>query len=367
MILHDLLLYYLYLSNILCTVLPATTFKAFLSKPSRTYLRRNGGRLAAEGHSSHFVSDASSSFSREEIHPPVKASGPVDYLIFVVHGIGATEENLAKYSESLKHTLEVTRRHSFKKVPCEFHLEMINWKRGLADEQAELITPLIPPSRDDVKSSREWATGAAADILFYAGDKDRKHRLLKSVSDNINEAYHRLMSEDAEKYKNSKIALIGYSLGSMILYDVLNANCLLDFKVSSFFLWGSPLSAYLALTQSPTSIEIPETLRGHYFNVFHPLDPLAFRQEPLVYGEAAQTPVVIPRWFTDQAHIINATRACPPRIDYVLKVFQVPKQLGSTIVGIAMLSSHFAYWNNRDLAFFILARLTGFNPTEPPF
>jgi len=284
-----------------------------------------------------------------------------EFIVFVVHGIGGTDAGLERNTDQFRDALETVRAASFRAVPCETHVVLINWKKTIAAEQENLLSPLRPESSGEACSLRDFSNSVAADVMYYMAPS-RKGALVGDVCAQLSSAYATLQESDPERYANAKVAIVAYSLGSLIVYDLLTEKARLGFVVHWLFLWGSPLSAYLALTSPPsTKHKLP---LASYYNIFHPLDPLAFRQEPLFYGEAARPAVPLSHWFREDAAsaaLEVAEAEEPRRLDFVL---QAPG--GGGIVRLmvvwSMYDAHGVYWDNKDVALFILHRLTGFTP-----
>ena len=394
---HSLIVLYLYLANIIFELRSSHGFLPGPMYSSRMRASSQRNRLAIAGPKDEKTSKdllknpkqtPSSSGSPGASLSAVK---PCDYLIFVVHGVGATEKGLNKNADQFRQALEMVKLQSFQAVPCEAHVEMINWKSSIFSEQDKILKRLKPESKGDVSSVRDTVNSAAADIMYYMAPK-RKDELLKDVSNQINKVYEKLVEQNPQKFANSKVAVVGYSLGSMIVYDMLSGQpdkllegapgdssratnypgMQLQFKVSWLFLWGSPLSAYLALTnpsESPAKLDLAHRLRS-YFNIYHPLDPVAFRQEPLYYGEAVPTKpaVALPHWYREDTSVNKDLAAIEadkdhPRLDYVVQS-SASGGLGMLMTGLAMYNAHGSYWDSKDIALFILHKLTGFTP--PP-
>jgi hypothetical protein len=104
-----------------------------------------------------------------------------------------------------------------------------------------------------------------------------------------------------------------------------------------------------------------------YYNIYHPSDPFAFRQEPLYYGDLSQDISVIPRWFSEDVvkgglasgELVDARR----RIDYTMQVW-FSGGISTVVTGMSMLNAHSSYWKSRDIAALVLRELTGYVPEK---
>ncbi|XP_043281558.1 protein retinal degeneration B isoform X4 [Venturia canescens] len=84
--------------------------------------------------------------------------------------------------------------------------------------------------------------------------------------------------------------------GLGILSSENSQQCKLDFDVSEFFMFGSPLALVLAYRKisltGEKSNDIPRPLVNQVYNLFHPTDPVAVRLEPLISARFSQLPPV---------------------------------------------------------------------------
>ncbi|XP_049861390.1 protein retinal degeneration B isoform X3 [Schistocerca gregaria] len=73
-------------------------------------------------------------------------------------------------------------------------------------------------------------------------------------------------------------------------------HCKLDFEVSDFFMFGSPLALVLAYRKISSSDDknspIPKPMVQQIYNLFHPTDPVAARLEPLLSARFSMLPPV---------------------------------------------------------------------------
>ena len=237
---------------------------------------------------------------------------------------------------------------------------------------------------------RDGINSMLSDVMFYMVPW-RRARIQKIAADLINEKMAQLRKNFPRKFKKSKISLIGYSLGSVIVHDILSQQpdslefpgpLTLSFPVYSCYLLGSPLSTFLSLNLGenapPPRLELPNKLEK-FFNIFDPNDPIAFRQEPLFFGEPVSNcapPVPLPTWKSPTGVIKKSGctvamdqsgGTIPPkrRIDFVIqRKTRILDRVKLEGVPLALKDGHFSYFTDRDVALFILRTLTNFNPAS---
>lgn len=196
------------------------------------------------------------------------------------------------------------------------------------------------PSLDDitvdgVPAVRNLLQDLALDILLYQSPAYKGH-ISRIVLQECNRIY-RLFKERNPSF-NGKISLVGHSLGSAIMFDILcqqkidkskshsqsnrhrratEESLKLDFEVEDFYALGSPIGLFqmlkgrtIAARPTSSSFAPPETpasplddpfspsaqekrerafdittsspLCRQIFNIFHPTDPISYRIEPLI-------------------------------------------------------------------------------------
>ena len=382
-----LLALYLYLANLFSSVVPVTDFRishAVVAHVEGSHLRRyksalsaaaqntprmnpakkpilpptSGASLSKSGTSEQQSKSADTKGSNSHLSKDTRPA-EVEWVIFVVHGVGGTDADLEKSAEEFRHALDsaknslsggkVTHPSDSPHAPTT-HVELINWKKKVADEQQSLLAPLKPESRGDVGKYRDMVNSAAADILFYMSNA-RKSAILQDVKKQLNSMHTKLVSDN--RFASVRIAVVGYSLGSMIVSDILSTSDDLKFPVSALFLWGSPLSAYKSLTEpSVPRLSLPFKLR--YFNIMHPHDPLAFRQDALVHQAPPRPPV--PLGHGRDGALKEGVGVGGPNqpVDFLLHATAAP---GGPLAAVHMLQAHLGYWSNPDVALFILIQL----------
>jgi len=187
---------------------------------------------------------------------------------------------------------------------------------------------------EGVPAVRNFLTDLALDILLYQSPAYKGH-ISRIVVNELNRTY-RLFKERNPSFKG-KVSLVGHSLGSAIMFDIL---CLqkdaqstpsvpssskrrrhteegwkLDFEVEDFYALGSPIGLFQMLkgrtiAARPTTAYTPAKTPAcalddpfattaeeqdhafdittssprckQVFNIFHPTDPISYRIEPLI-------------------------------------------------------------------------------------
>ncbi|KAL5458907.1 hypothetical protein PMIN07_005962 [Paraphaeosphaeria minitans] len=184
---------------------------------------------------------------------------------------------------------------------------------------------------EGVPAVRNLLTDLALDILLYQSPAYKGH-ITRIVVKELNRIY-RLFKERNPSF-NGKISLVGHSLGSAIMFDILcqqkdarskpsmsskarratEEGKKLDFEVEDFYALGSPIGLFQMLkgrtiaARPSASYVTPETpasplddpfsassnhnrvndfiisspLCKQLFNIFHPTDPISYRLEPLI-------------------------------------------------------------------------------------
>ncbi|KAF2260793.1 DDHD-domain-containing protein [Lojkania enalia] len=193
------------------------------------------------------------------------------------------------------------------------------------------------PSLEDitvegVPAVRNLLTDLALDILLYQSPAYKGH-ISRIVVQECNRIYRQF--KERNPLFNGKVSLVGHSLGSAIMFDILCQQKLnkpgshssrirratedalkLDFEVEDFYALGSPIGLFQMLkgrtiAARPSSSYVPaETpasplddpfstgvegkadqalgittsspLCRQLFNIFHPTDPISYRLEPLI-------------------------------------------------------------------------------------
>jgi hypothetical protein len=311
---------------------------------------------------------------------------PVEHVVLVVHGINGSEEYLYHNLEKMKASFEEVRCAWFGKQTSSSlcHLELINWKSQVIGIQSSLFEKITPRGSFSI-DSRMFFNYAISDVAFYLTPAHCE-RIKTIVQRLINGKISELHEKFPSKFAKSKISLVGYSLGSVILHDILTdqGTYPLCHSITNLFLWGSPLSAYLSVKDAEYQggkFAIPNEIP--IFNIYHPHDPVAFRIEPLFYfqdSEIADAETIA--YWENNGLLVNkafeksitdmmtsmsgredpATRQLVPkrRLDFVLQE-SMTEALSHKY---SMLTAHYSYWSSRDVALFMIKKLTGLEPSK---
>lgn len=202
---------------------------------------------------------------------------------------------------------------------------------GDLDHEDEEYPNLDDITVEGVPAVRNFLTDLALDILLYQSPAYKGH-ISRIVVNELNRTY-RLFKERNPSFKG-KVSLVGHSLGSAIMFDVLcmqkdpkaapsshstrqrrstEEGLKLDFEVEDFYALGSPIglfqmlkgrtiagrpkAAFVPPKTPSTPIDDPFSPGGdehafdittssplckQVFNIFHPTDPISYRLEPLI-------------------------------------------------------------------------------------
>lgn len=256
----------------------------------------------------------------------------VDHLILCVHGIGQTLSskyasiNFAHDCNHLRQLLKsefVKKSYKFSplaygtetkgKKNCKIQILPIIWRHNidfgldyiyneLGNDGVNRLPTLSNLNVDSVTPLRNLTADVLLDILLFYEPKFHE-KILSSVVKSANEIYDNYL-ENHPNFKG-KISLIGHSLGSSIVLDILSNqpdkvpigkefddSKHLKFKVENFFSLGSPNGVFKFIKRKNIrprtgddrlgSAIYPNV--GNYYNIFYATDLVAYRVEPLIHS-----------------------------------------------------------------------------------
>uniref|UniRef100_A0A8C4QXV0 DDHD domain-containing protein n=1 Tax=Eptatretus burgeri TaxID=7764 RepID=A0A8C4QXV0_EPTBU len=169
---------------------------------------------------------------------------------------------------------------------------------GLDDRLRRLSLPSVP-------RLRSFANDTLLDVLLY-GSLPSRHAIQAAVAQELCALRKRFLKRNPGF--TGGVSVAGHSLGSLILFDLLagqgdgqtpwvvqdpHSVSQLDFTPCHLFALGSPIAAYLAARGQDTLCGYQLSGCAQVFNIFHPLDPVAYRLEPLLVNDVPP-PVLLP-------------------------------------------------------------------------
>ena len=273
-------------------------------------------------------------------------------------------------------------------------------EHDLADAESddEEYPSLEDISVEGVPAVRNLITDLALDILLYQSPAYKDH-ISRIVLEECNRIYHLFMDRNPE-FKG-KVSLIGHSLGSAIMFDLLcrqgklsNSgkrhskdpdHLKLEFEVEDFYALGSPIGLFQMLkgrrvaarptaetknrafstsTDDPmldaaalpgkktratadmsgSDLPVSSPKCAQIFNIFHPTDPISYRMEPLISPTMATLK--------------------PQPLPYTKRgIFGAPMGQGITGIGARVSQSVSSMWSS--MASSLLTRGLGYTGNEP--
>ncbi|KAH7650098.1 hypothetical protein FG379_003178 [Cryptosporidium bovis] len=248
---------------------------------------------------------------------PRKSKKP-PHIMLIVHGIGSNESAIIKNREEFVQQLESVKAHWFWEVEIDITVDVVDWKSKLASVQDHTFDRITLPQH---RENRMILNKTVGDVMYFMVPRYGDY-IISEVAKQLNSKIKHYKSKFSEK---PKIVLIGHSLGSIIVYELVTGQQTritkseipkLDFEVDHLFLWGSPLPAMLVMMfpeylrsglslpkglapiKSNESFILNKCSELKIYNIFHPYDPIAFRLEPLLYPnlDSLPDPILLPYW-----------------------------------------------------------------------
>ncbi|KAH8740110.1 hypothetical protein FG386_001771 [Cryptosporidium ryanae] len=270
-------------------------------------------------------SDVSSPSTERKI-PIVEGYGPFiprkskqpPHIMLIVHGIGSNESAIIKNCEEFVQQLESVKAHWFWEVEIDITVDVVDWKSKLASVQDHTFDRITLPQH---RENRMILNKTVGDVMYFMVPRYGDY-IISEVAKQLNSKIKYYKSKFSDK---AKIVLIGHSLGSIIVYELVTRQQTritkseipkLEFEVDHLFLWGSPLPAMLVMMfpeflrsglslpkglapiESSGSFILNKCSKLKIYNIFHPYDPIAFRLEPLLYPnlDSLPDPILLPYW-----------------------------------------------------------------------
>lgn len=170
--------------------------------------------------------------------------GPVRHLVFVVHGIGEAifsreDVSLPSLVDQMNTTRMAVQKRQFKewkrlvekakkdgqplpRPPDRIEFLPIEWFTRLHDSSSEVMKTLQSVSLQSIPALRTIANHIIFDVLLYLTPAFCQ-KVLETVTDQINDLYRCFQKVHPEFAKSGgECSLIGHSLGSVIVWDILS-------------------------------------------------------------------------------------------------------------------------------------------------
>ncbi|KAF1315697.1 Phospholipase, partial [Globisporangium splendens] len=324
--------------------------------------------------------------------PTTLRLSPINHLVFIIHGIGQHidfkegelkswngETGLDGGNHAFRDLYRTMLETMFRDIPVALEMQSIEWHEDLHEPTGlDSVFDLICP--EGSTGIREFNKETLMDVLYYLSPRYGQ-LVVDAVTQQLNQKYHVFMEEHPDW--DGKVSIFAHSLGSVITYDLLTHNAGeqspngvvfpgIEFEVENFFGAGSPVPVFI-LSRGDLNIQDGNFTPGikmpnckRYFNIFHPIDPIAYRVEPLIQQEMHDKPPVQ----LIQAHAVRhlnfgkiqemwesmtaPVHGFPYRLDYVMK--RRKREQGMMEIAFAA-ASHSAYWMSEDVVLFTIMQI----------
>eukprot|EP00913_Durusdinium_trenchii_P010187 g9549.t4 len=172
------------------------------------------------------------------------------------------------------------------------------------DQQLSSIT--LP----SLSAVRDFANLSLVDGLAFMQERSK---VIAATSASIERTVARFKDgwQECHPQFKGQIFLLGHSLGGVISWDIIKEKRL-SFTPSALFTLGSPLGVFLHTAsgvQGKPSMD--ELGKVRFFNIFHPLDPVAYRMEPLLWPHGPCPPAPAQLNDRDACHAQRVDWALP--------------------------------------------------------
>ncbi|KAI5711214.1 hypothetical protein M8J75_015110 [Diaphorina citri] len=333
----------------------------------------------------------------------------ISHLVFVVHGMGQKMDSgrIIKNATQFRESVMWLKKKYFASSKLRAEFFPVEWRSSLAldGDIVESITQL------NVLNLRHMLNASAMDIMYYTSPIYGSE-IQQGLTDELNRLYSMFVARNPNH--NAKISIIAHSLGCVIVYDVITGWIPQMYQQETGLNSHTHDANSLRVPRGHHGNHLfPPSLCSRLYNMFHPSDPIAYRLEPLVMKNyfriapvsihsynASSKPLycdmplefIIPSPSPSETSPPPLLENPPPpqekswkkwslsfvkpavgpgsksnaqiqpespyeglehRLDYALK-----DTYGGTTRGyLSAMTSHTAYWNNYDCAYFILTRL----------
>lgn len=227
---------------------------------------------------------------------------PLSHVFLVIHGAGdpyidhqpwlssletcvnLLDKNYRAVATDLSKTLRRADIPSAMFLPVEWHASAHHtWRAAVAKGDPRPMPRGAPPS------VRDAVAETVGDVLLLASPFWRAE-VARHVATQMAEQLA-AVRRNRPAFRG-RVSVIAHSVGALVALEVLHRG-LLQTAVDAVVLTGCPAAAYAALAPDAGdgvgmgALHTIRRDRGHvrFINVFHPLDPVAYRLEPFVNNE----------------------------------------------------------------------------------
>jgi hypothetical protein len=240
----------------------------------------------------------------------VESHLPVDHVLFVVHGIGSSEDILTENIRMLQESYNEISAKIFPDLNFRVEMLVVRWREALTKldvhQKLKSVVPIAPALSGESNPLRQFMVHRIVDYVYYTHDRYRRH-IMRTITSQLNELFADFKQRRPD-YRGS-MSVFCHSLGAALCYDLLcrkymddktllaAEGMLIEFDVDNLFTAGSPLGTFLHLDPSLALGTDIRTLPFRVYNIFHPNDPIATRLEPYVdLPFVGVHPVLVPYW-----------------------------------------------------------------------
>ncbi|KDO28075.1 hypothetical protein SPRG_20236 [Saprolegnia parasitica CBS 223.65] len=226
----------------------------------------------------------------------------VQHLVFVVHGIGATYDKrkhgkgdiYGQVAELQANSEELIAKYFETPGDADSILYIpVDWSTVFEEMGDNLHATFDRMALDSIPNIREISNELLSDVPVYMV---RQTQVLRFVTNYLNVRYTRYM--ETHPGFTGDVTVLGHSLGGVISYDLLSMQTetlddpalKLAFTPTTYIQFGAPTGFFLGLRGNMQGDAMVLPGVTNMFNVFHPLDPVAYRLEPLIDLQSTITP-----------------------------------------------------------------------------
>ena len=336
---------------------------------------------------------------REWPTPPVadpEPAGAPSWLIFVTHGIGegllnptGDEEvgairfrrKVNMLRKGINSALSKRNLEASASCPALGRIELLPIEWLMATHSESMVKTLQRSALPTLERARDFVNLAMRDGFLYM-QPEWQNRVLKETREQLDEKLQIFCKynpdfKDRRLRGEAGIALLGHSLGTVILCDLLSSTN--DFRPDALFMFGSPTALFACIRGH---VSLPGPPVKPTFNIFHPHDPIAYRLEPLLTADSFKLqPARVPYQGGQRLHValgnfgsaiagwwgggVGSGGAGDVNVEEIEKLnggFRVdweiqPSPGEAASEWLSAVSSHFTYWTHEDVLNFVVEKL----------